>query len=184
MGSYRSYGRSKRVVATGVSVLKVLMGSQVTGRGVRSIRQLPGVVYDPAGSCAVAGLCLDLEAGLVSNHVEACQRALGSLQHLLCDWSSDAQPHKANREAFVLFSGDILLERALFYPFTRDDGVEKFGSSKVLSVRKDCLCLLHKLCVTVPFFAEGLAANGDFLIHLFDFMYFPVTFDQGTQVSL
>lgn len=193
---YHSYGRhgivkhgdsSRRVVPkyqsninASTSPVKALMESQITGRGVKSIRQLPRAVYmSRFGSpiSKLAPLCMDFETGLVSNHVEACQRALSNLQHLLCEWNNPH--HKQNRESFVLFGGDILLLRALFYPFSGEDGVEKSGSSKVLSVRRDCLSLLRELCVSVPFFAGGLAANGEFVIQLFGFMYYTVTFDQG-----
>lgn len=119
---------------------------------------------------------MDLETGLVSNHVEACQRVLATLQHSLCEWNNPL--HAQHREAFVLFGGDILLLRALFYPFSSEDGVER-SSFKVLSVRRDCLSLLRELCLSVPLFPEGLAAKGDFIIKLFAFMGNNITFDQG-----
>ena len=161
------------------TLVKALMASQITGRGISSIRQLPRAVYSRfhPSSNNLAPLCLDLEHGLLSNHVEACQRVLSNLQHSLCEWNNPN--YDKNREAFVLFGGDILLLRALFYPFSSEDGVEKLSSSKVLSVRRDCLSLLRELCSSVPLFPEGLAAKGDFVVKLFAFMGNNITFDQG-----
>ncbi|XP_024378941.1 uncharacterized protein [Physcomitrium patens] len=176
-------GRGKRSSTGVTSVVKALMESQVTGKGLKSIRQLPRVVYCrfQTSSKNMAPLCMDLENGLVSNHVEACQRVLSNLLYSICEWNN---PHyQQNREAFVLFGGDVLLLRALFYPFSSEDGIEKLGSSKVLAVRRDCLSLLRELCFTVPFFPEGLAANGDFVIKLFAFMGNITTFDQAVSLA-
>lgn len=175
-------GRGKRSSTGVTSVVKALMESQVTGKGLKSIRQLPrgGYCRFQTSSKNMAPLCMDLENGLVSNHVEACQRVLSNLLYSICEWNN---PHyQQNREAFVLFGGDVLLLRALFYPFSSEDGIEKLGSSKVLAVRRDCLSLLRELCFTVPFFPEGLAANGDFVIKLFAFMGNITTFDQGQSL--
>jgi Trpc4-associated protein len=164
-------------------VVKAVMAAQLTGRGIGSIRQLPRAVYSRCCAAdALAPLCMDLEGGLVGNHVEACQRVLAGLQHSLCEWNNP--DHARNREAFVLFGGDVLLLRALLYPFSRDDGVEKPSSSKVLSVRRDCLSLLRELCSSVPLFPENLAAKPHFITHLFTFMNNNITFDQGQKHAL
>jgi Trpc4-associated protein len=147
-------------------VVKAVMAAQLTGRGIGSIRQLPRAVYSRCCAAdALAPLCMDLEGGLVGNHVEACQRVLAGLQHSLCEWNNP--DHARNREAF-----------------SRDDGVEKPSSSKVLSVRRDCLSLLRELCSSVPLFPENLAAKPHFITHLFTFMNNNITFDQGQKHAL
>lgn len=172
-------GGGKKDTGSKVSVLRTLIGGQITGKGCKSIRQLPKAVYCRLQSKShnMAPLCMDLENGLVANHVESCQRVLSNLAHSICEWSSP--PQELNREAFVLFGGDMLLLRALFCPFSSQDNVEKSGSSKVLSVRKDCLSILRELCFTVPFFTESLASNRDFIIKLFALMGNNITFDHG-----
>lgn len=196
---FHSYGRygsssSKRGVGSRQSpvartassaVVKVFITSQITGRGVKSLRHLPPAVYTRLGTPNLgiipdlASLCVDLETGLIRHHVEACQRALCSLQHALCD-GRQRQQGMMSLEAFVLFGGDVLLRRALSCPFLNEDGVEKKpASNKVLAVRRECLSLLHELCVSVPFFAQGMAENGEFLGQVFGFMYYAVTFDQA-----
>lgn len=190
---FHSYGRhgssSKRGVGSRPSpvartaspaVVKAFITSQITGRSVKSLRHLPYIRLGipDLGIPDLASLCVDLETGLIRHHVEACQRALCSLQHALCDGRQQGM-----REAFVLFGGDVLLRRALLYSFLNEDGVEKKpASNKVLAVRRECLSLLHELCVAVPFFAQGMADNGEFLGQVFGFMYYEVTFDQGKEL--
>jgi Trpc4-associated protein len=135
---------------------------------------------------------MELEAALIENQGEACARVLSTISHTICELNS---PHlQLNREAFVLFGGDVLLLRCLFCPFATTEGSgssggsagaagsEKMVSIKLLSLQKECLNILRELCCTVTYFTESLAAHDDFVINLFGLMGFYSTFDCGKRL--
>ncbi|CAK9257708.1 unnamed protein product [Sphagnum jensenii] len=171
------------------SVLSCVLGGQISGRGCKGLRQLPCTLLrslQPSVQ-AVAPLCMELEAALIENQGEACARVLSTISHTICELNS---PHlQLNREAFVLFGGDVLLLRCLFCPFATTEGSgssggsagaagsEKMVSIKLLSLQKECLNILRELCCTVTYFTESLAAHDDFVINLFGLMGFYSTFD-------
>lgn len=173
------------------SVLSCVLGGQISGRGCKGLRQLPSTLLrslQPSVQ-AVAPLCMELEAALIENQGEACARVLSTISHTICELNS---PHlQLNREAFVLFGGDVLLLRCLFCPFATTEGSgsgggsagaagsEKMVSIKLLSLQKECLNILRELCFTVTYFTESLAAHDDFVINLFGLMGFYSTFEYG-----
>lgn len=162
-----------------MTVSRALFRAQISGKGCKSLRQLPTAIFCRllCGSQNVAPLCMDLENALVANHVESCQRVISSLAVSISEFNSPH--HQFNRDAFVLFGGQMLLLRALFCPFSSDSNVDNSLSTKVLNVRKECLSVLRELCFTLPYFTESLAAHQDFVINLFAMMGNYATFDHG-----
>ncbi|GBG69909.1 hypothetical protein CBR_g4736 [Chara braunii] len=110
-------------------VLSSFFSSQITGRGCKSLRNLPRDVYRrlQSGSNGMAALCIDLETHLSSNDVESCRTVLRTISRQINELTSIH--HQANRESFVLFGGDALLLRVLNSPFANNavGGRSKIG---------------------------------------------------------
>lgn len=162
------------------TMLNVLIRTQTSGKGCASLRQLPAAVYGRLESTTddVAPLCIELESALVVYDVDSCQEALSKLAQSLCEWNNSH--HQRNREAFVLFGGDVLLLRALFCKFPTPENAEKLRFTvKVLYIRNECLSILRELCFTVHPFIEYLAADEVFVVKLFGMMRFHNTFNNG-----
>jgi Trpc4-associated protein len=161
-------------------MLKVLIRAQITGKGCKSLRQVPTAVYGRLQSRTpeIAPLCIELESAVVGYDVDSCQEVLSKVAQSLCEWNND--DYQLNREAFVLFGGDTLLLRALFCKFPAPDNSEKLRFTvKVLYIRNECLSILRELCSTVHPFIEHLAADKKFVVKLFGMMRFHNTFNNG-----
>ena len=161
-------------------IVKVLIRAQITGRGCKSLRKLPAAIYGRLQNTTrdIAPLCIELESAMVAFDVDSCQEALSKVAQSLCEWNNNYC--QLNREAFVLFGGDILLLRALFCKFPTPDNAEKLRFTvKVLYIRNECLSILRELCTTVHPFIEHLAADKKFVVKLFGMMRFHNTFNNG-----
>lgn len=162
------------------AMLKVLNRAQITGKGCKSLRQLPTAVYGRLEGRApdIAPLCIELESAVVAYDVNSCQEVLSKVAQSLCEWNNDG--YQLNREAFVLFGGDLLLIRALFCKFPTPDNAEKLRFTvKVLYIRNECLSILRELCATVHPVIEHLAADKKLVVKLFGMMRFHNTFNNG-----
>lgn len=160
--------------------LKLLIRAQITGKGCKSLRQLPTAVYCRLQSTTrdIAPLCIELESAVVGYDVDSCQEVLSKVAQSLCEWNNSHC--QMNREAFVLFAGDILLLRALFCKFPTPGDAEKLRFTvKVLCIRNECLSILRELCSTVHPFIEHLAADKKFVVKLFGMMRYHNTFNNG-----
>ncbi|XP_024386452.1 uncharacterized protein [Physcomitrium patens] len=166
------------------TMLKVLIRAQTTGNGYRALRQLPAAIYCRRGGTSqdTASLCIELESALVANDVNYSQEALANLAQNLFEWNNPN--HQSNREAFVLFGGDIVLLRALLLSFPILGDVDKLSFTlKVLYIRNECLNMLRELCFTVHPFIEYLAADEVFVVKLFDMMRFRNTFNTAVNLA-
>lgn len=166
------------------TMLNVLIRAQTTGNGCKSLRQLPAAVYGRLQSRTddVAPLCIELESALVAYDVDACQEALSKLAQSLCEWNN--AHHQRNREAFVLFGGDVVLLRALFCKFPTPENPAKLRFTvKVLYIRNECLSILRELCFTVHPFIEYLAADETFVVKLFGMMRYHNTFNNAVNLA-
>ncbi|KAG0588156.1 hypothetical protein KC19_2G220700 [Ceratodon purpureus] len=167
------------------AMLKVLFRAQITGKGSRSLRQLPSAVYGRLESRApdIAPLCIELESAVVAYDVDSCQEVMSKVAQSLCEWNNDG--YQLNRESFVLFGGDIMLLRALFCKFPSPDNAEKLRFTvKVLYIRNECLSILRELCSTLHLTViEHLAADKKFLVKLFGMMRFHNTFNNAVNLA-
>eukprot|EP00850_Spirogloea_muscicola_P008910 SM000049S16681 [mRNA] locus=s49:22126:27762:+ [translate_table: standard] len=110
-------GRRRACSASGV--LGALRTAELTGRGCRSLRQLPPAVYArvEATSHGMAPLVLEVERALAVSDCGGCIKALSAIASQICEISCVS--FEANREAVLLLGGDTLLVRTLFSMFPK-----------------------------------------------------------------
>eukprot|EP00850_Spirogloea_muscicola_P011111 SM000068S20543 [mRNA] locus=s68:73193:78835:- [translate_table: standard] len=110
---------SRRRACSASGVLGALRTAELTGRGCRSLRQLPPAVYArvEATSHGMAPLVLEVERSLAASDCGGCTKALSAIATQICEISCVS--FEANREAVLLLGGDTLLVRALFSMFPK-----------------------------------------------------------------
>ncbi|KAG6546998.1 hypothetical protein Mapa_011615 [Marchantia paleacea] len=173
------HGRSMKEKEEGVmwkwkastnAVVKSMFQAQLGGAACRTVKQLPVAVYErlPRASQTIAALCVELASAVGAIDLYDCGRVVEVLARQLR--VVGGMPPEVSREAFVAFGGDALLLQVLFCPFEKTQQATVGGLARVGTLQKDCLDILRELCYTVPFFAESLAANREYLVKCFSQM--------------
>ncbi|KAL2654110.1 hypothetical protein R1flu_022238 [Riccia fluitans] len=148
---------------------KSIFESQLGGKPCRTVKQLPLAVYErlPRAMRTIAALYVDLDTAVATEDLYNCGKVVETLTRQLRMVGGISL--EASREAFVACGGNALLLQVLFCPF-ETQRASAGGVAKIAKLQKECLDILRELCYTVPFFADSLAANPEYLIKCFSQM--------------